>query len=587
MWKKQRRTERKHVTRIHLHAFLWMIPFVFFLVLFVSAFTLRYPWIGGDSSFMFRILVAGKWHFMHEGLSPFRFAPQFCGGIPLYGDQADMYYSLVQWLTFAFNPWTAMLISAVISMSVGYIGWYLVGGDLLSLKRPWAHLFALIVIADGFYFLHLVGGHVPYLSTPFLGWLFWFLFRPRTSLKSDVMFAGVFSLVAASIFYSGGYTILLFFALGSLLILPVHLFRIPREQYPALVLRASIFAVAATLLCSSKLIAMLSFLHAVPVFRPLNYYTQYPVVVLREISTSLWGLPQSLAIYPVSFRWSRLWELSNFLSPVTLVGTALGAWLLLKNMRDKKMSKNVLLFVGYVFFLILFFVQLEGGGEWTQLIHALPLFSSLRVTARFVYVFSLLAAAAGVVGLSVFFERYLPKRTTLLCGFSFVITIVAFWVNAFSSMESLKFYNHILPTSLHSSDLQDSVDHVTVADQKLWNALDTTAVYCRDDYFRQERKKYQRSLRVGATSDVQNGYYNMHNPACLQYPQENHCYPGENISVADSANFEHFIKGEPVTWKLSVSQHIADGMSLISLVLALASLLFLRGSKSSHPGHAN
>jgi hypothetical protein len=77
-------------------------------------------------------------------------------------------------------------------------------------------------------------------------------------------------------------------------------------------------------------------------------------------------------------------------------------------------------------------------------------------------------------------------------------------------------------------------------------------------------------LHLGPISDRDNGYFNLMNPACYQYPKENQCVPGERIREDDVDNLYRFTHGEQVTWRISFLQELADLLSgLAFLVVAI------------------
>src|SRR3989338_2812294 len=140
--------------------YIWILLLIAFLGLFLWSLNARFPSIGHDYFYFFPKLLAGKWHFAHQGLFPFRFAPHFCGGIPQYGNPQDMYYSLPQLFSFFFDLWHAVQLSFVVAIIVGYWGWFRFGKDIVRLPSPWAHTLALIILANGWYTLHMIVGHV-------------------------------------------------------------------------------------------------------------------------------------------------------------------------------------------------------------------------------------------------------------------------------------------------------------------------------------------------------------------------------------------------------------------------------------------
>jgi hypothetical protein len=82
-------------------------------------------------------------------------------------------------------------------------------------------------------------------------------------------------------------------------------------------------------------------------------------------------------------------------------------------------------------------------------------------------------------------------------------------------------------------------------------------------------------LHEGSPMDIDQGYRNLMNPACYQYPYENDCKPGDRIAVADTDNLRRLTTGLPVTWSVSTAQQVADVVTVLSLLTFLAFLAFL------------
>ena len=88
------------------------------------------------------------------------------------------------------------------------------------------------------------------------------------------------------------------------------------------------------------------------------------------------------------------------------------------------------------------------------------------------------------------------------------------------------------------------------------------------------KKSYPLPLTIGKTDQVNLGKFNLINPSCYQYPEENGCKPGDLIKADDQENFDHFKQGLAVSWKLSEAQRIADQISLITFIFILGMILF-------------
>ena len=155
--------------------FSWMILFLSFFAFFFLFFNALYPVIGHDYHYFIPHLLAGKWHALRQGFLPPWYTPHFCGGIPLYGNPQDMFYSIPQILVLIMDPWIAINISVFFMLSFGIWGWYRCGRDLIRLPPSWAYLCALIVISQGFLLVHMIAGHLTFQTAPLIGFILWMI----------------------------------------------------------------------------------------------------------------------------------------------------------------------------------------------------------------------------------------------------------------------------------------------------------------------------------------------------------------------------------------------------------------------------
>ncbi|MBT4240753.1 hypothetical protein HOD71_02545, partial [Candidatus Peribacteria bacterium] len=83
-------------------------------------------------------------------------------------------------------------------------------------------------------------------------------------------------------------------------------------------------------------------------------------------------------------------------------------------------------------------------------------------------------------------------------------------------------------------------------------------------------------LLPGFVTKVTDEKFNLHNPACFIYPEENDCEVGDRISIYDSENFFRFIESKSVTWKTSLIQRVSNWISLVSFVFCIVVLVGYR-----------
>ena len=548
--------------------------FVAYLGTFFALLQWHYPQVSHDYRFVFAILFEDAWNLIRGGLSIPRYAVHLCGGSVLYGHPLDMFYSPVHLLSWITDPWIAVQLTILVAFVVGYLGWYRLARDLLGLECEWSHLLALVVLANGFHLMHLLAGHFTYHGFTLLGWLLWLFFErnPEASRTHVANRAIAFGLLGAYLIYSGNWIVLFFFPLTCVLALPLDLLAaFPRgRRLRELGLRGGLFAGIALALTASKLVAVWSFIRHFPRVVPLD--VQDPTrSVLGDIFRALWVAPPSSTMLVQSFGYVH--EQSMLLSPITLVGLVAAFVIFLMSVVNRKGKARVrlLLFASiYGGLTLLAMVQVVGGKGWlAEKLHNLPLGSSQHVSSRYLYPFSLLLSVAAIGGLAALFRRSHGRWHLTAVALAASTTVAGFAAG----------YARVLP----SVGLFENADDYRSSWKKLGNAPTVTSVVPSVDFFAGSVQGCYEPilnasgspfgvLHLGPVTDQSKGYFNLMNPSCYQYPEENHCRPGDRISVEDAENLERFASGRPTTWKVSRTQQVADvtsGVCLVGMVIFL------------------
>jgi hypothetical protein len=514
---------------------------------------------------------------MHGGLAIPRYAVHLCGGSVLYGHPLDMFYSpahLLSWLT---DPWIAMCLTMAAAFVVGYLGWYRLGRDLLDLSESWSHVLALVVVANGFHFVHLLAGHFTYHGFPLLGWLLWLLFeRNPDATRADVAKRTIwFALLCAYLLYSANWTVLFFAALSSLLVLPLDIFLTGarRRRLLELAVRFAVFASAALALMASKLVAVGSFVRHFPRVLPLEEHDPAHSI-LGHMARALWVIPQNGKLLDDTGGFFH--ERSMLLSPMTLVGLLLGLLVLARSLRDRSSLARVRLLVFAVLYgglTLLAMVHLVRGRGWFAVaLHGLPLGSSQHVSSRYLYPFSLLLSATGIWTLATLVRRLAQRWQMTIVTLAAASTVTAFVAGYASALPEVGLF--------------ENVEDYRASWKKLDEAPPVTRVVEFVDFFAGSVKGCYEPilnasgdpfgvLHLGPISDRDNGYFNLMNPACYQYPKENQCVPGERIREDDVDNLHRFAHGEQVTWRISFLQEVADLLSRLAFLAVAIIAVYL------------
>jgi len=562
------------------------LPFLVLLAIFVGIFLwgLSVGMLGHDYFYFFPKLLDGKWHFLRQGFAAFEYTAHFCGGFPEYANPQSLYYSLPQLFSLFLDLWVAARISIVLMIIAGYAGWYRFGRDIVRLSLPWSHIFALVITAHGFHFLHQIAGHIVFHTMPLIGWMLWILFAPgKDSWKTLLVRASAFALLSALIMHSGGYMVMIMlgFALLSFLSFLLGLGTTPfLSKVQIYGVRMITCGISAMIICSSKIVAVLSFVRHFPRELPPEPFPE-GVSTLAYIAQALWHPFQSDNLYwdygmP---NWGAVHEYSMFISPITLIGLILGIMLLwkIRNTLRSKLPFVITVTIITVIMLLCIVQLTQSHGVIFTLLKPLPVMKALHVNMRYLYAFSfpLIALSIWCLERAVRESRF-AKRGTQIAFMAGVITLIAFPV-AYWSLLHGETLPRTLPYEVIQKALQEKPDFLLDNVELAYDMRGLghsgfvpllqagNHVYCSEPMLLGS-SKLPNTLVVGPVAQINNDAYNLYNPACMVYPKENTCQPGDRIQSNDQKNFEAFVSGEATDWKVSTVQSFADVLSLVMLI---------------------
>jgi len=86
-----------------------------------------------------------------------------------------------------------------------------------------------------------------------------------------------------------------------------------------------------------------------------------------------------------------------------------------------------------------------------------------------------------------------------------------------------------------------------------------------------------KQLEVGSVFKEKNGYLNIKNPACYVFPEVNDCLPGDHFKICEQKKAMAFTHYRPYDFEMTFLQKIANRVTVISLFLAGAFLVFFAG----------
>jgi hypothetical protein len=93
------------------------------------------------------------------------------------------------------------------------------------------------------------------------------------------------------------------------------------------------------------------------------------------------------------------------------------------------------------------------------------------------------------------------------------------------------------------------------------------------------------TLHLGGVMDEKDGLLNLKNPACMVFPAENGCKPGDHFKAGERPKATRFTSYKNFDFKLPVRQRVAIAVTLASwLLLAAVTALSLFTRKAGRYG---
>ena len=137
--------------------------------------------VGHDYAYFMPYLLAGRyWAAVNGYFSVPDFIPAFCGGMPWLANPQSLYFSLPQWLSFAFEPVLTVWLTYLIAAGFGATGIYVLCRSGLRTSTVAAALSAALFALNGYLAARLFVGHLPFHAFAVLPWIGYALVGPAT-----------------------------------------------------------------------------------------------------------------------------------------------------------------------------------------------------------------------------------------------------------------------------------------------------------------------------------------------------------------------------------------------------------------------
>lgn len=501
--------------------------------------------IGHDYYHQFVRLFIGALHFWQNGWSVPNYTPALCGGIGIFADPQSAYYSIPQFLTFFFEPWTSTIITLTVFYLFGYWGFYLLARRLLNLPIWLAHLSGLLFITNGFSFSHLYVGHLTHHTFLLFPWYLYLLLVPYPKQPAPMLrlFSALsFTVLLSYLLYSGSVHMIIVFLFATLLCVPTLISRListRQERVRALDL------IAGVALCGLIGLSKIYAIH--------NYSTGFyirgidfaPGSVVGNVLRYFWFLPQ---MTEPAWVWANIlmgaWEYLGFVSKLTIPALIIAGLLSVKKSLNRP-SILVIVSTSMIAFTIvgLAFNALDNS-SW-------PFMKSyhnpIKILGAFVPFFCLFAGYGLMLATQTIINadgRFKPAffivLVVIICS-EFVVYSGFFFDRGLGAEFGYHpaLYNETkklgrLPPIMKITDTEND-----------WNAIavNSSRLHCYEPSFGYRHEAFKHRLVVGSTDQVTDGFYNLTHPGCLVYPNYFKCERFSRISHSEGGEFKKFAEG--------------------------------------------
>jgi len=567
--------------------------------------------MGHDFSYVLPDLLAGDYWFHANG--PFAvpwFTPAFCGGRPYFADPQSTYYSVAQWLSFVVDPVRAVQISLLLFAGLGFVGMYRLARDVFAAGRPAAFLAGAVFMFNGFYGYRMVVGHFTFHSfmlVPALAWLFAGA-SPAGGKRwtaNDLRRVAGASLVVGYMANAGLGSLLIPTMLATLLLVlwALRCGRVALDR--RLLLRVVLGTGGGLAIAGAHVAASLAMLsqfprsdYSLPGFASLFDTLSF---TLRELFLAPADIAESSAEHLLNVQWllgRHEFEYGVGIVPLLAIvaGVVLahraasqGAAATAKAAADPAATPPLLpgrglcRLTGIAMVLILALPVLFNTyqEDWTALVKSLPLIGASSTLIRWYMLYVPLLALVCIHP----FAR-LPRAQVMRAAVVGTLLVVALPFASDKRFYELQPYTaeHILGAwqALDARQITPPVANIGVPVSQMGAAQPNDALAegvsilaCYYPTFGYALEHFpRRDLRPGPVDSVLAGdHFNLKNPACYVFPQQNQCAPGDHFRRDQKDLARRFVSYQEWPFAVSSGQQFADALSLATLVSALLAVL--------------
>jgi len=550
--------------------------------------------IGHDYAYFFpRLLDGYYWQLNNGAFTAQWFTPALCGGIPAFPNPQSLYFSVPQWLTFVVDPLRAVYATQLLFAAIGFGGFYLLLRHGFHTSRSGALLGGALFLFNGFFAHRMLVGHLTFHAFMLLPLIAFLLVCDNRQASRPRLFSLLLTCSAALLISYWVYSGMVHLILPAVLVLVftglLHGVLHGRQVHfwGRLVAAGGLGIIIAL----PKLGASLAFLGN---FERSSYALPGAETIgglLRLTFEALFLTPADETAKAVmnNMQWTlRRHELEYGVTLIPLLMLVVGAVYVARAPTLRRRVRQIVVThwsaIGALLLILLIPLALNYyQADWNALLKETPVLGNSSTLIRWLAIYPPVIILLAVL----LFE----KSTQALRSKNIVSALAIGAVIAISAMTDRDFYTdqpyqpNIITTAYHkASDTRQPPQIKRIfafADQK-GNILlpsfrddvmtqGASQLFCYEAMFGYRREHLpSKPLRAGRVDQLHNGHFNIKNPACYVYPDENRCLPGDHFAQAQAKQAEAFVSYRPFAFAVPGWQAAANHISrwlLIAIAL--------------------
>jgi hypothetical protein len=558
----------------------------------VAAIARDYPMVGHDYRYFIPRLIDTALHIRGNGLAIQWYSPTFGGGLPAFPNPQHLQYSLLQAATVFVNPWMAVLIVTVAAMAIGFAACFRLLRAGLGLAPFAATIGAVFFIGNGFYFEHMVVGHLGFQLFPFGAALLLILVDRERPLLLSV---ALFGLLTAAIVLHSGFHLIILLALSALVALLLVEASGLRRLDVARITYCALGGVGVGLVIAApKLHAVLALMRQFPreaadvydagMLQALaGFAAQFGLVMTATPLLWLARLDMttlSTALMKLTGAHARMgmWEIDTAVSPVLIVAVAAAALAAVSDGNITRAWRDPRQRIAIVALLALSWIILEmtlARGIIYPAIQRLPVMRSLHVNVRFAAVWLLPLAIIGAA----MFDRWCrtglrPRVAWLALGVAVIAPATYLVLPAHLHFRTFDVGGSIETDRRMRGGETFNVTNVMDLDDAAALSAGASSLRPYEPLFGYALETFQPQVTIGSVFTVRDGRFNMTHPASLVFPDSNNIRPFTRISEDEREALTAFTARRQPGWTVPGMHYYLVWLSLLTTIGAVMIVLF-------------